>query len=412
MSEPPAFPDPPPAPPPALPIPNYAKSVLVYRKPGWLTTLAVFGFIVAIGSMLVGLVGGMAGAVAQQVTRQSRTWRTATTMAGPPMVPQAYVAPRGYTPMASQTVQMLLTGQQSLSTPRLEQLDAIIADHGRDIIGLAEEEMNSQKIQARIVRVSQLPGGSGPPLDVFELSTGRLQISDNTAVFFDTGGQTIRSGGNTKDAAGQIVLRDDQVKAVVDRVRELTGSAMMDEQAQGLDTLLRQPGQRIVTPAISISGSVSQIIGATVDGDGVLTLSPASAAPIQLDAAGQVVVGGGAVAMTPTRSDRAATRRMIFYGLENFASAGVGVFLLIASISLLRQSPRSRPMLLIYATAKVVLAIVGAWMWGSFWGQLANIPAFSWWTAAAVGLAGIAFPLVLLVVLTRPAVKEYYEAMG
>jgi hypothetical protein len=106
----------------------------------------------------------------------------------------------------------------------------------------------------------------------------------------------------------------------------------------------------------------------------------------------------------------------MFYGTAGVCNLGLAIFLSICGILVLRGSPLGRKLHLTYAVMKIPVALAEAasymWMMSNIFTVLPNSGSMSMFVfiSAAVQCAfGCAYPIALLIVMNRPAVKEYYQ---
>jgi hypothetical protein len=90
---------------------------------------------------------------------------------------------------------------------------------------------------------------------------------------------------------------------------------------------------------------------------------------------------------------------MMGYGIAVLGNVLAGVWLVICAVLVLRRSPLGRRCHLIYAAAKIVTSIALA---------LTIAELFSPTFGLVVGLVGIAYPLIVLLVFNTPGVRTYY----
>ena len=122
-----------------------------------------------------------------------------------------YVGSQGLSASQRQVVIDGLSQVRALSQTRQKQLDGLLADVGQDVIRLSPENLTADRVVAYTTDVREIPSGSGGlPDDMFILGSGRLQISDDNAVFFpDNSPSPIRSGAEAiRIRAGRISPRN------------------------------------------------------------------------------------------------------------------------------------------------------------------------------------------------------------
>src|SRR5262249_15956976 len=94
-------------------------------------------------------------------------------------------------PLARRTAVIATFEQvQTLSQPRPEMFDQLLCDIGDDLFPFSAEQMNSQRIRGVITKSGQYPAaGATPGNDYFVLTTGRIELADDHALFSPTSGE-------------------------------------------------------------------------------------------------------------------------------------------------------------------------------------------------------------------------------
>jgi hypothetical protein len=90
---------------------------------------------------------------------------------------------------------------------------------------------------------------------------------------------------------------------------------------------------------------------------------------------------------------------MMGYGIAVLGNVLAAVWLVICAVLVLRRSPLGRRCHLIYAAAKILTSIALA---------LTIAELFNPTVGLVVGLVGIVYPLIVLVVFNTPGVRTYY----
>ena len=109
---------------------------------------------------------------------------------------------------------------------------------------------------------------------MFILGSGRLQISDDNAVFFpDNSPSPIRSGGGSYTDSGGTHIATEQIAAIVDRVRNLSNQAINDAQVNSLEAELESTSQTLITPSPSVTQAAAQVLGAQSLPDGTIAVT-------------------------------------------------------------------------------------------------------------------------------------------
>lgn len=167
--------------------------------------------VVSIAVAILGLAGSVLTAVAAIAFYAgahevgARAARAAALSRSPLFAPEPVklpveVGPNGLAGTQRRGVIDAFYAVRPLRPPRVEQIDAILARHGRTMLLSAQDrqaglEPSPERVRGLVLDQGELFGGSraaGP--DYFKLSTGRLELYDDRAVFYPVDGSpTLRS---------------------------------------------------------------------------------------------------------------------------------------------------------------------------------------------------------------------------
>jgi hypothetical protein len=336
----------------------------------------------------------------------------------PPMVVPAqleYVGPQGLSASQRQAVIDGLSQVHALSETRRKQLDGLLADVGQNVIRLSPENLTAQRVATYTTDVREIPSGSGiAPDDMFILGSGRLQISDDNAVFFpDNSPSPIRSeGGSYTDSAGTHIATE-QIAAIVDRVRSLSNQAINGAQINSLEAELESTSQTLIAPSPSVTQAAAQVLAATSLPDGTLAVMTKNGS-MSFAPAGQSfpgVMAAGAMRGNWPMGGRVARKDVTLLVLDALLSFVAAGFLLACGIVTLRNLPASRWMHLGYAAGKIPLAGLSCYViYTVAFAMDAKSPdaaatALAW--MLIVGAVGAIYPIVLLITMNLKSVREF-----
>ncbi len=397
---------------------GYYESSYVSR-PGILTAVGVGSIIMASFSLIVDCGGlGFANIVSQLAATRSRV--SALNSAPPPMFAPAiaqYVAPDGLSAGQRKIVIDALCQVRPLSDARQRQLDGLLADVGQQVIQLSADNLTTDRVVAYVTEVRDIPSGPGRPADdLFILGSGRLQISDQSAVFFAGNSPSgIRSqGGSYTDSSGTH-MASGQIAAVVARVQSLCGQgqAMNFAQIKALEGELESPAQTLIVPSPSVAEAAEQVRSVQAMGDGTIALTTNSAS-MSFGPTGQPFPGMTSASQMTWTPPAVANRYATLLVLDAILSLAWAGYLLACGIVVLRNLPVSRGMILGYAIGKMPLAalscvsIYRVTLALSARSPDAQSTAFAWMTI--LGAVGIVYPIVLLIVMNLKSVREFLAA--
>ena len=426
-------------------VPPRYSVTLRSTRPGLMTAVGVLGVVVA----GIGIVGhSIHGLTALVVFEQAQTRNNtaSSTVYGPP--PGAAIAqtqPAGpgtgtaagtdaLPPESRAAIVAAVEKLHRLAPKRREQLDHLLAQIGPRAGFTLDGDGLPRNIYADVRNSGQMPSPTpdGAPVDFLVVPGGRIELYDEGATFAPAGGGgggppvrtvlgtrgTLPVGGGANPAVSS-ALAAAETQTVLKNLEATAPGVLNAAQKQALTSLLQSPGQSIVTP-----GTVGQPGGwtyayAAPDGtttvylqSGTVTLGPQG----QITAQGPMGMMGTA---SPTRLNAPAVGLVAF---TSILSVALAVYLLVVGILVLRQSPRGRRLLYLFAALKIPLAIAAgigfAWMWSTVgqddpgpWGGAADPDAAQtikvWGGVLAV--LGCIYPVALLVALRTRAVKDYYN---
>jgi hypothetical protein len=380
-------------------------------RPGILTTLGVIGVILgALGIFINGIFGMgtyFVSTVSQrvQIMQANMTLPTAA-------IPGQVVSGDGFEPDQRKIIIDALNNARPLTPVRQKQLDDLLADQGRKLITLSDQSLTPDRLATFISDVKEMPNPDGPPVDVFILGSGRLEISDQTAVFFPNGGMdAVRAGDNGPSAVaanvspGGTALTQEQIDAAMGQIRQMTNQDLTATQKQTLEAALQYPSQSLFVSANDTTAIAGEISDAKYGTDGTLRVST--------DIMKFAITSSGLGTMAPLQTTNLASPAFSAavnpYMVFAFINGCLAVYLLICGILMLRNLPSARTLNLVYAIIKIVVGL----LW--FVIYLATvIPSASTGTSNSAMLfivlpiLGMVFPIVLLIALRTHAVRQYY----
>jgi hypothetical protein len=212
-----------------------------------------------------------------------------------------------------------------------------------------------------------------------------------------------------------------QAGQVVARVQGMVGNAMTPAQVQTLTTELQAPNQQL----LSSQYLYSPIQSATRNPDGTLVIFFQSGTSHNFGGATMVLTPTGQSTMqatpfgpsgNPFGNMKLNPAVIAFAIFEDAASFGLAIYLFVAGILLLRDSPHSRKRHLRYAAIKCVLATIAAiatyLLFTEFY--TAIIPNRGGAAVAAsvevliLSLLGFVYPIALFIAMNTNSVRRHY----
>ena len=404
--------------PPRPPIPAHPvyqalpyHSPIAESRPGILTTLGVLGVILGGLGILINGAVGLGSYFVSTVSQRVQVIQSNMTLPTAP-IPGQVVSSDGFLPNQRKIIIDALNNARPLTPVRQKQLDDLLADQGRKLITLSDDSITPDRLATFISDVKEMPNPDGPPVDVFILGSGRLEISDQTAVFFPNGGMdAVRAGDNGPQAVaanvspGGTALTQEQIDAVIGQIRQMTNQDPTDAQKQTLQAALQYPSQSLFNNANDTSAIAGEISDAKYGTDGSLRVTT--------DMMKFTITSTGLGTMAPLQTTTitspafsAAVKPYIIFAAIN---GSLAIYLLICGILMLRNLPAARTLNLIYAVVKIVVGL----LWFAIYLSIV-IPASAGGTTNSVmffivgPIVGLVFPIVLLISLQTHSVRQYY----
>lgn len=428
-------------PPPGLPAvavawPAYAHVARVTR-PGVITAIGVTSIVVGSLSILANVYTALSLFVFSVVGPAANAMAAGAGGMGGPF-PAGQAAPAAPAPSAQSANAVVveaggmeadarraaaaaLTELQFLSAGRLAQLDVLLAKSGRDIFPLDETPASpgaiTKLVQAHGTSPSVDPNSTGSTY--FRTPRGRMELYDDRAVFYPLrGADVVRTSTLTTTNPG---LTPQQVQSVVQQAQATSGNALNPPQVAALTNLVSREGQQFVSP-LTVQTAVR---AAMVTGDGsVVVTFPNGVATFGPQGQTSSATGPNAAA-PPFARPRINGAAMALASFATLATSALAIYLFVIGITTLRQSSRGRKTHLIYAVLKIPVTILGAaaawWLTASF--AEASLAALGPGAPMAgsfsdnigqqqviLGVLGLIYPIVLLIVLQAKSVKDYYDS--
>lgn len=365
-----------------------------------------------------------------------------------------------------QTVAEALQTKEVIPPERLRQLDWILAQAGQQIFPTGPTGVSEERLLAAVVDHGAEPSANpdAPPPLYFDTASGRLLLYDTSAVFRPnaTGGRVVRSSapaaaspgedtGNATSAPGTAAggpdpfagdpndpfapnppsspagpnanvpgpggLTPAEVEQVLGAAQNAADGKLNPAQQTAIRQALDTPGQRLLTRQ-QVWSPVS-MVQMQPDGSAVVRLGSGF---LVVDAQGQVQ--SNMSTLMPRLAIHPLSIALVVG--ESLASAALAVYLFVVAVLTLRDSPRGRRYHQVFAAIKIPLAITGgvafAWLMTGLLSSLRTLnpgigagapTARSVQVMTTLGIimvvAGLIYPVALLIVLRSRSVRDYYN---
>ncbi|QOV92241.1 hypothetical protein [Humisphaera borealis] len=441
------------------------------HRPGLVTAIGVTSIIVASLGLIAGVVGGlwtmmmyrsaqMVATASSGANARSNASSSALVLPTPDELDADAEAKRAVRATRRAGLLDLLDGIRPLSPAVRAQADGLLARHAERVVPrslLTRPEVSTADLRNAIAAMGSLPpvqAGDSEGSFVQFKETGRLELYASRAVFKPADGSgTLRSAGpataaeedaaiaaltvepgplpaaETPDQAspqppsppvgggfggGRQVfpsgLNGKEVQSVTQKAQAATGGKLNTAQLAAVTYALQNQSP----PLVKSQMTYSPIRMATVQPDGQ-ALVLFSDGMLLLDSAGTVV-------QQSTNNLQEVTIDPIGLTLmigEAVAAALMAAFLMASGILLLRNSPRAHHFHWVYAVLKLPLAVIGsvafAWVMQdviSGVNRMSTGNTADRMTTIAVwmAVAGVLYPIALMIALATPTVRDYFAA--
>ncbi len=380
-------------------------------RPGVVTAVGVVSIVLAI-VQAISAFGWLGFAFTSMVTAQVQQRQTAMMNMGAYAVqPGVDAAPKGFPEPVARAVVQGLVRRHALSGTRQSHVRKLLMQQGRELLPFVEDAtVSSQRIAAQVSDCGPMGGSS----DYYEVGQGRLEVTDQQAIFRRTDGKVFRSNDAVVDRA----LTEAQITQAITQLQWVVNGNPSQVQIDAIRAKLRDPAQAVLTP------------GESPGTGGILSDKTlwfiTSAGQVRVTPAGEIQTLNFNAPIPGTNPFSGKPISTFWAGLTMLDAAVTGLLavpLLIAGILILRGRPIGRRMHFWWAWLKMPLAILGAMVCGfavaEWMGALTSAPgaappssaAGGWTTAVSTGTLGVVYPVVLLIVLTRQRVRRYFEGV-
>jgi len=406
------------------------------RKPPALTLVGVLSIIFACLGVVAGLLTLGLALYFSETARAASAAVTGIARQSAPSNLQPQAPAPGPTPVAADGLdepqrREAVRGLQylrRLRDGRVEQLDAILAKAGKRVLDAdgSAPSVTPDRVRSVVLDHGELFTGNrrvAPP-EYFKTTTGRLELYDDRAVFYpDDGSPAVRSAAVSNRPARPLAF--DQVQALVNQCDASSGNKLNEAQKSALLAVLSNATatQQLVTdtpPGALKKEPRSVSVHAT--GGATVRFTRGS---LHLGSAGELLPTEAAASVGAPRPNRGALVTVIALGC---AGAALSIFLFIAAVLILRGSKTGRTLHVIWAVAKIAVTIAAAISFHrltrDFAASLAsyadpaspfsvpqNLPRiwFPTWQIILPAVLGCLYPLLAMLLLWTPGVREYFK---
>lgn len=403
-----------------LPVtPSYQSFPQYPQRPGIVTAMGVIGIIVSVLSMLSApVLAMMAFSSLVTISFQRQLGSPGDAMMYPLVSDTPTIqAPDGLDAQKARFVVEALNRKRPLTPTRANHIRSLAMLHGKMLFPFSAEAMTVLRLEANVLESGPLLAGVGKPGDYYVTGAGRIEVTDQSAIFRPDAGPTLRSGDVIVDRS----LSEQQIDGLLVRVESIGSLKLNDAQASTIRRLFRDPQQSVISrpqPPDAPSGIPLTQAGPMQD-EGVWFKTDKSQVRLARDGTETLlntlapVPGTNTVTGQPARS---IWSQMVL--VCQFISLGLAITMMIWSIGLLRGKPSAKRLAVIWALLKLPVVIISSvmlalmvveWM-GMFPtppGQAAPPMTVGWLTGVIGGILGVAWPIAVLIGVNRSSVKQW-----
>lgn len=392
--------------------PAYAQ-LQVASRPGGVTAIGVISIILASLALIANLSSGVFGLVSIGTTKVQQLSASRDDLERYPLVDPGSTEPPGAMSDAeARAVAHGLNLAKPLTPVRQEQVIQLARRHGKTILPFAQSGVSAIAVRNNVSSATLQRAVSGEPENVYVMGEGTLTVNDTRALFRADNGNSYRS----TDPEVNRSVDNDTIDRLLSSLTSFAVTPNADQKAR-IITLLRDEKQLLVTPE---TGQI--ILGAGPLKEGGLWFSTPEA-QVRLDRAGTALLLSSAAPEPGTSiltGRKLTTRWANLLMIESLFSGLLAVLLLVGAIFLLRGRPVGRKLCTTWAMIKLPMVVLGAILLGLTINEwLAALTSDDTTPPSASiapvvvaslnGLVGLIWALIVLVVLTRQPVRDYFK---
>lgn len=401
-----------------LPVmPPYQSFPQYPQRPGVVTAMGVIGIIVSVLSMISAPVIAMLALTSLMTIQFQRQLGSANDAMMYPWIPDADVvsAPDSLDAQKAGFVVEALGQTRPLTATRAMHVRSLALMHGKQLFPFGAEGMTVLRMKSNISESGPLLAGVGKTGDYYVTGAGRIEVTDQSAIFRPDNGPTVRSDDVVVDRS----LSEDQIDAALVRIQSLAQLQLSEPQASTIRRLLRDPQQWIITRPDDTTTAPNVTAAGPMQNGGVWFTTDKSQVRITNTGVETLL---NTMAPTPGTNPLTGKPAQSIWSqmvlVIQLVSLGLAIVLMVGSIGLLRGKPSARKLTLIWALLKVPVVVIGSLMLGLMtteWfamlpqnGGISASPSVPGLFGGIIGgLAGIAWPVVVLVVINRKSIRDW-----
>jgi hypothetical protein len=403
-----------------LPVtPSYQSFPQYPQRPGVVTAMGVIGIVVSILSMLSAPGIAMFAATSLLTIQFQRQIGPAGDAMMYPLIPDTVVisAPDGVDAQRASFVVDALNSTRPLTPTRANHIRSLAMLHGKKLFPFGAEGMTVLRMKANVTESGPVLAGVGRTGDYYVTGTGRIEVTDQSAIFRPDDGPTVRSGDVIADRS----LSEEQIDALLQRTEAMGRLSLTAAQASTIRRLLRDPQQSVITRRDESANSIAPDFYAAgpMQDNGVWFRTDKSQVRITADGTETLL---NAIAPMPGTNPMTGQPAQSIWSqmvlVFQCISLGLAITMLVWAIGLLRGKPSARRLAVIWAILKLPVVVVGSVMLGlmvaEWFGMFRGAPGSNvspqgagWAVAITGGLIGLVWPIMVLVLANRRSVKDW-----
>lgn len=403
-----------------IPVAAYASSSGPYMntRPGAIMFLAVTGLLVAIfGALFSGyfllvmsFISNITAARTVTVAAPAPTTGPVWTVAQGPRME----SPRLMTIGQQRTLVAAIVAKQAISADRQKLLNNLITQHGIELFELPDNASRAY-ITGLIIDAGKTEDGLA---DYFVFPSGRLQISDQSAIFRPTKGVDVYEAKSKEDVQLGNALSVTEIQQIMSTINAGANATINPAQAAAVQKYLADPTQELFNRTPSRLNT-SQKLSLTVvpQGDDETMLFSSTGGWVTMDAQGNITsTPRKPAAMWGGPLGRGNSIPKGFIQLSTFESVTsilLSIVLFVLSILTMRLHPKTRKWLIWFAILKSLTVAIGI---AALYQLITNTTVWSGsggvFMMLTYAVVALVYPALVLILMNTKSVKSFYATVG
>ncbi len=388
------------------------------RRPASITPIGAMSIVVAALTGIACLISIVFGLATYVAAAQQKVFTTIANSQAYPVAADptdTLPNPDAFTTQQAQKVVAGLRLAHPLTSTQAQHVQKLLEQHGKKMFLFDPSSLTTNRIRDNVSESGEFLGSQGKMSVFYSIGTGRIEVSDTQALFRSDQNDVFRS----TDIANDQSLSEAQISVVAHQINQHLQSGMNADQFDAVRDLLRNPAQAIIDPSLEVK---IQSAGDFPDQSGGVWFYTNKAIQVQVTKEGKASVLN---AFAPIPGTNPFSGKKITTGWATGLIGGavvnglIAILLLIAAIQFLRGRPSGRKLHLFYGWLQVIMIFVVSLLLGmtiSEWTAAkssASTPndTIPWIITSLTAITGIIWPILILIIMTRKSVRDYFTGV-